>query len=54
MTVVVFLVAVAVAVYYACRYLTQQAKPRHVHRPIVVQDGTVDICAACGERPVEW
>lgn len=49
-----FLIATAVAVYCACRYLTQQAKPRHVHRPIVVQDGTVNICAACGERLVNW
>ena len=52
--IVAFLAATAVCVYLACRYLTRQAKPRHVHRPIIVQDGTVNICAACGERLVNW
>lgn len=45
----------AVAVWAVRRHLAAvDAQPRHVHRPIVVQDGQVDVCESCGERLVNW
>lgn len=49
--------AAAFAVWVVRNHLNEvaaeQTRPQHVHRPMVVQDGTVDICAACGERLVD-
>ena len=38
-------------VYRTERLLAWQ-EPGHVHRPIVVADGTVDVCESCGEGMV--
>lgn len=47
-----FLVSiVGFVVWLGVRHLRMVAdgQPKHVHRPIVVADGTVDICGGCGE-----
>ena len=59
MTWVVALFAVAAFFVWLIRnhlneVAAEQTRPQHMHRPMVVQDGTVDICVACGERLVEW
>jgi hypothetical protein len=35
---------------YVYRDLPTTPAPQHVHQPTVVADGTVDVCAGCGER----